>query len=267
VPRRWSIDETVRSPVLPIAIGFVVAIVVILAAFFQDILLAAAARVAAVADGVARPIARLAAGAGRRAAAGLGSALRRPRPRRPSTPDAGTRGRGDAGTWGRGGPVGSAGGPETRARPVGQARRDEAVALGEPAAGGSGRELAARAPKPALELEQPFEAASEEAALEPTATAADEAPAERPGRRNRLYRPTSSLHVAETARQFLSGRGGTASVDAMVRQLDREFGEGLGVGILEGLRRRGVVALQRDADRPTRMLVTLTATAAESTDG
>jgi hypothetical protein len=93
--------------------------------------------------------------------------------------------------------------------------------------------------------------------LEPrTAPLVDDA-ADNTVSRRRIYRPASAVRVESSVREFLNHRGGTATIDHLVRHLDREFGDGLGMGLIETMRRRGAVTLRRNKDRPTRLDVTL----------
>jgi hypothetical protein len=306
------IEETAPSALVPIALGFVVGLVIILAAFFQDPLIAAAGRLVALGARLAAPIVALASLAGRRALDALGAALAgatatRPRPAS-ALPAAGP-------TWRTAGPADDERGAEGVAPPrplrlslwekvrAGASRMGEAlgsVAIrdgagrawrghgGEPdrrrAAASDwqdelrSRPLAADQPdeEPDVEPRAPDRSLDPDAAAEPPWSeppaiaplpVPDDAPSRRPLLRPRSYRPASSVHVEEAARRFLRERGGSATVDVVVRRLDREFGEGLGVGMLEGLRKRGVVDLRRDPDRPTHILAILTDTDSEAVGG
>jgi hypothetical protein len=79
----------------------------------------------------------------------------------------------------------------------------------------------------------------------------------------RQYRPMSSLHVEDVVNTYLRDRAGRASVDAMVRHIDEQFGAGLGREVLEGLRNRGVVQIRRDPSRPTQLQVFLVGSISE----
>jgi hypothetical protein len=75
----------------------------------------------------------------------------------------------------------------------------------------------------------------------------------------RTYLPASSVAVAEKAREFLEQRGGIASASALAQHLDGHFGRGQGVVLLEALRNRGAVELRRDPLAPTRIEVRIPA--------
>jgi hypothetical protein len=73
--------------------------------------------------------------------------------------------------------------------------------------------------------------------------------------RRRTYVAASSVNVEAAVRTFLAHRTDGAPMEALVRYLDREFGDGLGVGLLESLRARGLVRIQRDRRNPVRLTV------------
>jgi hypothetical protein len=73
----------------------------------------------------------------------------------------------------------------------------------------------------------------------------------------RQFTPATRVHLEEAVRAFLEARGGVAPLEVLVRHLDLRFGGGLGFGLIESLRRRGVLELKRQPDRPTRMVVAL----------
>jgi hypothetical protein len=73
--------------------------------------------------------------------------------------------------------------------------------------------------------------------------------------RRRTYAAASSVNVEAAVRAFLASRIEGVPMESLVRYLDREFGDGLGVGLLESLRARGVVRIQRDRRNPVRLTV------------
>ena len=73
--------------------------------------------------------------------------------------------------------------------------------------------------------------------------------------RRRTYAAASSVNVEAAVRAFLAPRIEGVPMESLVRYLDREFGDGLGVGLLESLRARGVVRIQRDRRNPVRLTV------------
>ncbi len=75
--------------------------------------------------------------------------------------------------------------------------------------------------------------------------------------RRRQYSPSSRIHVEEQVRDFLVERGGATTVESLVRHLDREFGAGLGVGLMEASKNRGVIVTRRNPNRPTEIVVEL----------
>ena len=75
--------------------------------------------------------------------------------------------------------------------------------------------------------------------------------------RRRQYSPSSRIHVEEQVRDFLVERGGATTVESLVRHLDREFGAGLGVGLMEASKNRGVIVTRRNPIRPTEIVVEL----------
>lgn len=82
--------------------------------------------------------------------------------------------------------------------------------------------------------------------------------------RQRVYRPSGSIHVEASVREFMVRSGGSVALGGLVRHLDREFGSGLGVSLIESLRNRGVLQIRRRPDAPTELDVTL---ATPSVDG
>lgn len=71
------------------------------------------------------------------------------------------------------------------------------------------------------------------------------------------YMPQSTVHVESAARTFLEGREGAVSLDLLVRHLDRSFGKGVGIGLVESLRNRGLLRVRRRTDAPAKLEVTL----------
>jgi len=227
------VDEG-QATLTAIGLGFAVALIVIVAAFFQDPIVAAARWTARWVVRVLRPVADVLSGAvgagGRRAA---GAALRAPEgvvralatlagpPREPATPR-------------RPAPIA----PTPKRSRGRRASGDASRATRPVAAEGGGL---------ATEPDEERSASEDRAAAAP-----------RPGLgQGRLYAPTSSLHMEEEARAYMQPRDGRVPVESLVRHLDQQFGTGRGAGVLEVLRRRGLVRVSRDPDAPTRMVAAL----------
>jgi hypothetical protein len=226
-----------------VGLGFVVALIVIVAAFFQDPLVAvvrwAARRLVHVLVPVVGGLSDAVGAGGRRAAGAAVGA-----PGRIARAVATLAGAGREPT------------PRRRHAPIAPARAGGRAAAGSGDAGRAARPLPADEGGPAAEPEERRPA--EERRRHAT-------PRERIGQR-RLYMPTSSLHMEEVAREFLRPRGGSVPVDSLVRHLDQRFGAARGAVVLEVLRRRGLVRVSRDPGAPTRMIAALVDEPVESSD-
>jgi hypothetical protein len=212
---------------LPMAFGFAIAVVLIVGAFFQDALVAVLRWVGNdVAPRVARAASRgvrgVAAG-GRRRLAALGR----------SATGGGVRAAGAVRAAAAARPRFRSAGSDPAAAPPPEP--DERPDLDELAAG----------PEPPDELLPELE----DAAARRTALAS------KPGVPAPNL-PMSSVHVYAIVEEFLAG-GRTATVDALVRHLDRHFGTGRGLGLVESLARRGAVVIRRDPDRPTQIVISM----------
>lgn len=116
----------------------------------------------------------------------------------------------------------------------------------------------ARVEPPAPARELPWPAAEDESAPPRDAPGTLEQPRERDElRRGPTYVPSSRIHVDESVRVYLATRNGQAPVDGLVRHLNERFGTGLGIELIEGLRKRGVISVQRDRLIPTRLVAHL----------
>jgi hypothetical protein len=221
-----------QATLIAIGLGFAVALIVIVAAFFQE-------PIVAVAQATARGVARVLAPAAGALSAAIGASGRRVAATAAGAPS--RIGRAFAA-------IGSAEREPSRRRrsPLRAAPSPVRAAAAPPADRGTSAQPVADAAPP-TEPEEP------QTAQEPRRRrTAEEAVG--PGR---LYAPTSSLNMEAAARDFLRPRGGQVPVDSLVRHLDQQFGATRGAVVLEVLRRRGLVRVSRDPDAPTRMLATL----------
>jgi hypothetical protein len=238
--------------------GFVVAMLVVLVALFQDVVL--------------RLLRWVAGGAARIAGPPLRRALAKLSPRA-GRADSLTRSEAEASMERAPADARAAAVPRVaRARAGSDAAVDRTASRArhaptEEAAAGSGSAAARAAAKPGAERVSTGERPAEdvEASPETSPEPDDELtppPAEvsgepaRPRRssgetlleqigQRRSFQPASSLLVETQVREFLERRDGVARIDSLVRHLDREFGQGMGRMLLEPLIRRNVVAVER----------------------
>jgi hypothetical protein len=74
--------------------------------------------------------------------------------------------------------------------------------------------------------------------------------------RRRFSRPSSSVHVYEVV-QELFREADQVTADGLVRHLNRHFGTGRGVPLMESLVRRKLLVIRRNPRNPTQMILTL----------
>jgi hypothetical protein len=197
------------------AVGFGIAVLVVLAAVFQEVVVGAARVGRYVGVRVLAPVLHATGQVARRLGRGA-IALFSPASSPPSS-------------------------SERPSRPTSSRRSADRIAVPDPA------------PQPEPNRSPPLPSTEE---VVPPATSERQPEASRQAKYG-LYSPASSLLIEEEVGNFLRERGGSASLEALVRRLEREFGVGLGGGIVEALRNRGVLEVRRDPSSATRLIAVL----------